>query len=491
MEKRRAMRVVRAYELDRAPEELRLRAGRHPRGRRARLPRRTAGRDPYRRARLRPAPPARERAPARDAREPPQGQDRPLPGVRLRPTLRAPPPSDQPPPSVVPAPPLPARSTAREFLGEARVQLLALPGKDGRVDRLRQQRVAEPKAAPLPPRRPSAIVHCLAERVAQVAVRLVHGCAEQRIPDVASCCRGQAQPPASGGRARATRCSNRSRSPAGAPRSRCSPLRGALRRRTGCPRSGRRSRPSTRQATDGRRERRAAPQARRARRARAEHERGAGAPDAVGESAHSLVRCGVVGAVGRERQTPRSSRLCARTRRDRASRYPPNADPRARAARVRKRRARRAAPGSPRTPAAARPATARRPAKASPSDAERRRTAGTAAPCRRDRSNAQRGPRTRLRERVSASSEASRVLPMPASPTTRTVAPLPPASRRRPLELAELAYPSDECLARASLHSGPWRGPPTRGSGLARRARQPKIRRPKAKDKALCPMRSR
>ena len=33
-----------------------------------------------------------------------------------------------------------------------------------------------------------------------------------------------------------------------------------------------------------------------------EHERGAGAPDAVGEPAHSLVRCGVVGAVGREQQ---------------------------------------------------------------------------------------------------------------------------------------------------------------------------------------------
>ena len=87
------------------------------------------------------------------------------------------------------------RSAARELLGEARVQLLALPGEDGRVDRLRQQRMAEPEAPCLRLGGQNAALHGRAERVAQGAVGHLHGGAEQRVPDFASGCRGQAQHP--------------------------------------------------------------------------------------------------------------------------------------------------------------------------------------------------------------------------------------------------------------------------------------------------------
>ena len=87
----------------------------------------------------------------------------------------------------------PRRPAARELRGKARVQLLALPREDGRVDRLRQQRMAEPEAPRLRLSGQDAALHGRAERVAQGAVRQVHGRAEQRIPDLASGRRGQAQ----------------------------------------------------------------------------------------------------------------------------------------------------------------------------------------------------------------------------------------------------------------------------------------------------------
>src|SRR4029453_8920472 len=53
---------------------------------------------------------------------------------------------------------------ARKFLGEPRVQLLALAGQDGRVDRLGQQRVAEAEAAGLLLGDQDAMLHGPAQR---------------------------------------------------------------------------------------------------------------------------------------------------------------------------------------------------------------------------------------------------------------------------------------------------------------------------------------
>ena len=96
-------------------------------------------------------------------------------------------------------------------------------------------------------------------------------------------------------------------------------------------------------------------------------------------------------------------------------------------------------------------------------------------------------PRTRRRGRDVASSDASRVLPMPASPATRTVVPLPAcaASSARSSSPSSRARPTNAALARAPCASIA-RHP----LGSARSTR-PKIRRPTAKDKALRPMRSR
>jgi hypothetical protein len=69
---------------------------------------------------------------------------------------------------------------ARELVGEPRVQLLALAGQDGRVDRLRQQGVAEAEAAGRLGGDQDAVRDGLAQRPAQVALwQRGHG-AEQR-----------------------------------------------------------------------------------------------------------------------------------------------------------------------------------------------------------------------------------------------------------------------------------------------------------------------
>ena len=89
-----------------------------------------------------------------------------------------------------------------------------------------------------------------------------------------------------------------------------------------------------------------------------------------------------------------------------------------------------------------------------------------------------------------ASSAASRVLPMPASPVTRTVAPLPAwaASSARSSSPSS-PYASDERRARARLHAASiaLSGPPGKRSYASR---LPKIGGSTAKDKALRPMRA-
>ena len=95
----------------------------------------------------------------------------------------------------------------------------------------------------------------------------------------------------------------------------------------------------------------------------------------------------------------------------------------------------------------------RRPAEAPRADAGPRRTAGTAALCRRDRSSARAGPRTRRRGHVPRARTRAGVLPMPASPATRTVVPLPAcaASSARSSSPSSRARPTKTSLARASI----------------------------------------
>ena len=80
--------------------------------------------------------------------------------------------------------------------------------------------------------------------------------------------------------------------------------------------------------------------------------------------------------------------------------YRPSGDPRARAAPARWLPGRSAAPACPRIPVAASRASTHLPARAARAAAVPRRTVGTAAPCRRDRSSARGGSRSRRRGRV-------------------------------------------------------------------------------------------
>ncbi len=84
-------------------------------------------------------------------------------------------------------------AAARELLGEPRVQLLALAGQDRRVDRLRQERVAEAEAAGCLVGDEDAVLDGLAQRLAHLALGQRRDGAEQRVPDVASGGRGHAQ----------------------------------------------------------------------------------------------------------------------------------------------------------------------------------------------------------------------------------------------------------------------------------------------------------
>ena len=73
------------------------------------------------------------------------------------------------------------------------MHLLPFPGEDGGVDGLGQQRMAEPEAARLRLGDQDAALHRRAERVAQGAVGQLRGRVEQRVADLASGRRGQAQ----------------------------------------------------------------------------------------------------------------------------------------------------------------------------------------------------------------------------------------------------------------------------------------------------------
>jgi hypothetical protein len=84
------------------------------------------------------------------------------------------------------------RLAARELVGEPGVQLLTLAGKQRRVDRLRQQRVAEAEAAPRLVGDEDAVLDGRAQRLAHVALGQRRRGAQQRVADVAP--RGRRQP---------------------------------------------------------------------------------------------------------------------------------------------------------------------------------------------------------------------------------------------------------------------------------------------------------
>ena len=85
-------------------------------------------------------------------------------------------------------------SAARKHVGKPRVQLLALAGQDRRVDRLRQQRMAETEACPSPgsaTRTPCSTAWRSDSR--RSCSGTLRGRLEQRVADVASGCRRHAQ----------------------------------------------------------------------------------------------------------------------------------------------------------------------------------------------------------------------------------------------------------------------------------------------------------
>ena len=82
---------------------------------------------------------------------------------------------------------------ARELSSKPRVQPFALPRQDRRVDRLREERMPEAEAPGLRLGDEDAVLHRLAERVAQLPLGQLRDCPEQRVADFASGCRGQAQ----------------------------------------------------------------------------------------------------------------------------------------------------------------------------------------------------------------------------------------------------------------------------------------------------------
>ena len=187
-------------------------------------------------------------------------------------------------------------------------------------------------------------------------------------------------------------------------------------------------------------------------------------------------RRGLVCAVGREQQDRPVVRGCARgRRRDRASTCRPSADPRARAARVPRRRA---SVSSASVSSNTRSCEPRRSSTGRGSPSGRRASTngwyGSSVPTRsieRPRRTSNPASRARL-----ASSEASRVLPMPASPATRTVAPLPAraASSARSSSPSSRARPTNTSLARATFRpvSRSSRGAETQRQAAARKIRR-------------------
>jgi hypothetical protein len=82
---------------------------------------------------------------------------------------------------------------AGELVGESRVQLLALARQDRRVDRLRQERVAEAEAAGRLLGNEDAVLDCPAQRLAHGALRERCQSPKQGVSDVAACGRRQSQ----------------------------------------------------------------------------------------------------------------------------------------------------------------------------------------------------------------------------------------------------------------------------------------------------------
>ena len=195
-------------------------------------------------------------------------------------------------------------AAARELVGEPRVQLLALAGQDRRVDRLGQQRVAEAEAAGRLVGDEDAVLDRPAQRLAHVALRQRRRGAEQRVGDVASGGRGQAQQALRpSGRAARRAAAAASRRPRGS-----SPpslagggeeLLGEEGVALGAGDDRVRQRRRRRSVGASREQRR---QLLVLERSELEHERRARAPDAVGKPAHALGRRELVRAVGREQQ---------------------------------------------------------------------------------------------------------------------------------------------------------------------------------------------
>ena len=449
--------IARRRELDRA-------RGGADVARRARPPRSRARRGRARRARPRPARRPRARAPARDAREPPPGRRRPPPGGPPRPRRRAPP-SRRPAAAQCGASSAgPAAPLRGELVGEPRVQLLALAGEDGRVDRLRQQRVAEAEAARRLRRRrgrrarpPGAATRAPRAPAGRTAARS-SGYPTSRPAAAATrnrLCVGWSR--------RATRCSSRSRRPRGS-----SPLVAAggeellgeegVALRAGDDRVRQRRRQRMR-----RRERRAAPPALALERAELEHERRARAPDAVGEPAHALGRRGLVGAVGREQQH-RPVGEVVREEDDEVERrgvgpvqileHEQHGCRRCPVGEQRQRLLEHAAAASRRLPVDV------------PRLPERTQRLDERLVRQLRADEIDRAPDEDLEPRgagaPSPSSDASRVLPMPASPATRTVAPFPAraASSARSSSSSSRTRPTNTSLARASIPASIAQPPP-------------------------------
>ena len=441
MQERGAPRVARADELDRSLARARRRAAPRRPGRRARPPRRRARRDRAR-ARVRHGVPQRER-PLEVARGLRQAEDGLCLARRLdrrrerlgaapgrRPVRRE----------------LGGRGggAARELVGEPRVQLLALAGEDRRVDGLRQQRVAEAEAAA----RLVGDEHAVLDRL-RAATRARRARAGPRRRRAAGR-RRRARPPrrraagsASGRRARSTRAAARRAGRAGARR--CSPAAASSS-------SAKNGLPSARATMASSATPAAAPRA-----ARPAPSRSSGPssstsaePERRTPSARRRMRSADDGssrAVGREQHDPPVARRCARgRRRDRASTCRPSAGPRAPAAPAR---------GSP-SSASARSNTRSCEPPPRRELAERRSAStngwyGSSVPTRSiERPSRTSKPASRARR---ATSEASRVLPMPASPATRTVAPLPAraASSARSSSSSSRARPTNAALVRAFI----------------------------------------
>ena len=209
------MRVALADELDRSPAELDRARGRHRFGWPARCPRAELGEvEPGELGRVRHRGPERERplevreslGEAEDGLRFACRLDRR--GERLRAATRRRPVRRE----------LRRRrgSAARELFGEPRVQFLALAGQDRRVDRLREERVAEAEAARRLLGDEDAVLDRLAQRLAHVGARGSAATAQSSgYPTSRPAAAATRNRPCVGRSSRATRCSSRSRRPRG------------------------------------------------------------------------------------------------------------------------------------------------------------------------------------------------------------------------------------------------------------------------------------